>query len=76
LGKVVYPLDEVSLHEDVELFAAEQKANEFKHTTVSSDQTVDGDHGRIETRTVTVFSDVAWLQSRPQQAGVEEQRHG
>jgi predicted transposase YbfD/YdcC len=53
-----------SLREDVELFAAEQKANGFKDTTVSSDQTIDGDHGRIETRTVTVFHDVAWLQDR------------
>jgi predicted transposase YbfD/YdcC len=48
-----------TLREDVELFAAEQKANGFKDTTLSSDQTVDGDHGRIETRTVTVFHDVA-----------------
>jgi predicted transposase YbfD/YdcC len=53
-----------SLREDVELFAAEQKASGFKDTTVSNDQTVDGDHGRIETRTVTVFHDVAWLQDR------------
>jgi hypothetical protein len=56
--------------------AAEQKANEFTHTRVSSDQTVDGDHGRIETRTVTVFRDVVRLQNRPRLAGVEEQRHG
>jgi predicted transposase YbfD/YdcC len=53
-----------SLREDVELFAAEQKANGFKDATVSNDQTVDGDHGRIETRTVTVFHDVAWPQDR------------
>ena len=39
-----------SLREDVELFVAEQKAAGFKHTTISRDQTVDGDHGRIETR--------------------------
>jgi hypothetical protein len=75
-GKAVYPLDEVSLREDVKLFAAEQKANEYKHTTTSSDQSVDGDHGRIETRTVTVFRDVAWLQNRPRLAAVEQQRHG
>ena len=55
-----------SLHEDVEPFVAEQKANGFKDTTVSNDQTVDGDHGRIEieTRTVTVFHDVTCLQDR------------
>ena len=50
-----------SLRDDVELFAAEQEANGFKDTTVSNDQTVDGGHGRTETRTVTIFHDVAWL---------------
>ncbi len=60
-----------SLREDVELFAAEQKANGFKDTTVSSDHTVDGDHGRIETRTVTVFHDVAWLQGRHHWPGLK-----
>jgi len=53
-----------SLREDVELFVAEQKAAGFKHTRISTDQTVDGDHGRIETRTTTVIHDVAWLQER------------
>ena len=42
-----------TLREDVEVFAAEQKANGFKDTKVSRHQTVDGDHGRIETRTYT-----------------------
>jgi predicted transposase YbfD/YdcC len=53
-----------TLREDVELFVAEQKAVQFKDTTITQDQTVDGDHGRIETRTVTVIHDVAWLQDR------------
>ncbi len=53
-----------SLREDVETFVAEQKATGFKDTTISRDQTVDGDHGRIETRTTTVIHDVAWLQER------------
>jgi len=53
-----------TLHEDVEIFAAEQKANGFKDTQVSRHQTVDGDHGRIETRTYTAFHDVTWLQER------------
>ena len=53
-----------TLREDVELFAAEQKANGFKHTHVSRHQTVDGDHGRIETRTYTAFHDIAWLKQR------------
>jgi predicted transposase YbfD/YdcC len=53
-----------TLHEDAGVFAAEQKANGFKDTTVSRHETVDGDHGRIETRTYTVIHDVAWLQER------------
>ena len=53
-----------SLREDVELFAAEQKARGFADTTISQDTTIDGDHGRIETRTTTVIHDVEWLRER------------
>jgi predicted transposase YbfD/YdcC len=53
-----------TLQEDVTIFAAEQKANGFKDTKVSRHETVDGDHGRIETRTYTAFHDIAWLQER------------
>ncbi len=53
-----------TLREDVAVFVAEQKANGFKDTTISRDQTVDGDHGRIETRVTTVIHDIAWLQER------------
>ena len=60
-----------TLREDVELFAAEQQANGFKDTHVSRDQTVDGDYGRIETRTYTVFHDVDWLQERHDWPGLK-----
>jgi predicted transposase YbfD/YdcC len=60
-----------TLREDVELFATEQKANGFKDTKVSSHKTVDGDHGRIETRTYTVIHDVAWLQERHDWPGLK-----
>ena len=53
-----------SLREDVEVFAAEQKAKGFKDTKISQHRTIDGDHGRIETRDITVIHDVAWLQQR------------
>jgi predicted transposase YbfD/YdcC len=53
-----------TLREDVELFAAEQKANGFKDTRISQHETVDGDHGRIETRSYTAIHDVAWLNER------------
>ena len=60
-----------SLREDVEVFVAEQKANGFQDTTISQDKTVDGDHGRIETRKTTVIHDVAWLQERHQWPGLK-----
>ena len=53
-----------SLRDDVDVFVAEQNAREFQDTTISRHQTVDGDHGRIETRTTTVIHDVGWLQDR------------
>lgn len=53
-----------SLRADVEVFAAEQKATNFADTTISQDTTIDGDHGRIETRTTTVIHDVDWLRER------------
>jgi predicted transposase YbfD/YdcC len=60
-----------TLREDVELFANEQKAKGFPDTTVSGDETVDGDHGRIETRRVTVVHDVAWLKDRHDWPGLK-----
>ena len=59
-----------SLREDVELFAAEQKAKDFKDAAVSRHESVNGDHGRIETRAVTVIHDIAWLQERHQWPGL------
>jgi predicted transposase YbfD/YdcC len=60
-----------TLRDDVEVFAVEQKANNFKDTTISRHETVDGDHGRIETRTTTVIHDVAWLQERHNWLGLK-----
>jgi predicted transposase YbfD/YdcC len=60
-----------TLREDVEVFAAEQKANGFKDTKISQHQTVDADHGRIETRTYTVIHDVAWLQDNHEWPGLK-----
>jgi predicted transposase YbfD/YdcC len=60
-----------TLREDVELFAAEQKANDFKDTKISRHETVDGDHGRIETRNYTVLHDVGWLQERHDWPGLK-----
>ena len=60
-----------TLRDDVEVFANEQKAAGFANTPVSRDTTVDGDHGRIETRTVTVFHDIGWLQDDHQWPGLK-----
>ncbi len=60
-----------TLRDDVELFAGEQKAVAFKNSSVSQDTTVDGDHGRIETRTITVFHDIGWLQDNHQWPGLK-----
>ena len=60
-----------TLRDDVELLATEQKSRGFADTTISVDQTVDGDHGRIETRRVTVIHDVVWLQERHQWPGLK-----
>ena len=60
-----------SLRADVELFVAEQKAAGFKDTEISRGETIDGDHGRIETRTTTVIHDVAWLQERHDWPGLK-----
>src|ERR1035441_4370666 len=60
-----------TLRDDVELFAKEQKTNGFKDATISRHKTVDGDHGRIETRTYTVIHDVEWLQERHDWPGLQ-----
>ena len=53
-----------TLAEDVRLFDAEQSAANFAHATVDQTETIDGDHGRIETRKVTVYQNIEWLQER------------
>ncbi len=60
-----------TLKDDVKLFVDEQKAVDFKDAKVSRDKTVDGDHGRIETREITVIHDVEWLQERHDWPGLK-----
>src|ERR1700676_2419191 len=60
-----------SLRDDAELFVSEQKASGFVDAEISRDTTVDGDHGRIETRTTTVIHDVEWLQQRHSWPGLK-----
>jgi len=54
-----------TLHADVSLFLDDpQRAGDPSHTTV------DGDHGRIETRTSVVSSDIEWLQEQHRWPGL------
>ena len=60
-----------SLREDVEVFANEQKSNGFADCEITTHQTVDADHGRVETGKYTVIHDVAWLQARHNWPGLK-----
>ncbi|CAK0748899.1 transposase [uncultured Gammaproteobacteria bacterium] len=60
-----------SLRQDIEEFVTEQKAKSFGDTKISQDETVDGDHGRIETRKTTVIHDVDWVQDRHNWPGMK-----
>ena len=53
-----------SLHEDVNLFFAEQRERGTGGAVIPESETVDGDHGRIETRRYTVCADTGWLTER------------
>ena len=44
---------------------------DFKDVEVSRDKTVNGDHGRIDTREVTFIHDVEWLQERDEWPGLK-----
>jgi predicted transposase YbfD/YdcC len=47
------------LREDVEPFCRSEQARNFVGSEVSQQQSVGGEHGRIETRATTVIHDVA-----------------
>jgi hypothetical protein len=54
-----------TLHDDVSLFL-----NDPATTGLTTAQSVDGDHGRIETRTATVSTDIGWLQKQHKWPGL------
>ena len=60
-----------TLCKDIKVFVDEQKALKFKDTTISTHETVDAEHGRIETRNYTVIHDVGWLQERHKWPGLK-----
>lgn len=60
-----------TLREDVEYFAKTEQERGFVGIHISQNQQVDGDHGRIETRTTTVIHDVHWLQKHHNWPGLQ-----
>jgi predicted transposase YbfD/YdcC len=54
------------LHDDVRLFL-----DDPARTGGETARTVDGDHGRIETRTATVSTDIGWLQDSHRWPGLK-----
>jgi predicted transposase YbfD/YdcC len=52
------------LHDQVQMFFQEQLINDFKEITIDYYRTIDGEHGRIDTREYWTTSDISWLQGR------------
>lgn len=63
--------NQASLHDDIKLFVKEQKSVNFAQAKISTCQTIDADHGRIETRRATLIHDVGWLQDRHDWPGLK-----
>ena len=63
--------NQTTLREDVEIFVDEQKPLQYRDAMISTHETVDADHGRVETRKYTVLHDVAWLQERHKWPGLK-----
>ena len=53
-----------NLHKEVELLFEDAGKNDFKDLSHQSCTTVDGDHGRIETRCWTITDDVGWFDEK------------
>jgi predicted transposase YbfD/YdcC len=60
-----------ALREEAELFADGQTTRSFADAKISTHQTADADHGRLETRKRTVIHDVGWLQARRKWLGLK-----
>ena len=53
-----------TLHEDIKLFFQDAKETSFKDIHHDFYETIDGDHGRIETRRYSIVSDIEWLEGK------------
>ena len=53
-----------TLHEDIKLFFQDASDTSFKDIRHDFHKTIDGDHGRIETRRFSIVSDIEWLEGK------------
>ena len=53
-----------NLRDNVESFFQDAKSSSFKDVSYDTHETIDGEHGRIETRKITAVSDIIWLQGK------------
>ncbi len=60
-----------SLHDDVKLFFEDCVANNFKDTLHDFHETLDSDHGRIETRKYWTISNIDWLYNKKEWSGLK-----
>ena len=62
--------NQTRLHADIRAFFADAQAHAFHGLPHTTAETVDGDHGRIETRRAWATDDVAWLANRRRWPGL------
>jgi predicted transposase YbfD/YdcC len=60
-----------NLYEDVTLFLDDAQATDFAEIDHDYHETVDGDHGRIETRRYWITSDIDWLGAKASWANLQ-----
>jgi predicted transposase YbfD/YdcC len=53
-----------NLHKEVELLFEKAKEDNYRDLPHDTHTTVDGDHGRVETRTYTTIGDVDWFEDK------------
>lgn len=58
------------LHEDIQLFFEDAAQSDFKDIDFTYLETIDGDHGRIETRRYRCTSEIDWLSEKDSWAGL------
>lgn len=59
-----------NLHEDVEFYFKEQKNCDFSDAKHNFYESINGDHGRIETRKYCITEDIDWLKERHEWPGL------